>query len=891
MNFLKYRSSVVGLSLLLLLSLFVGCDTALSGQTIPVTVENNKPGSPQLFGLPIPKGELYSPDHVRVLNSQGEEISSQITEVSTWEPADESIKWIWVFFFSGEGENYTVEYGDDVRNSLDYDQEIYVKNNQRSYGEVTVDTGPLRFTIERGGSGFFDKVELDTEGDGYDEDDVIATGSEARSSFLDILDDAGVDRSNAVITHTVKERGSGPLHSIIRVEGQYRYSRDDNNVSPFVTRIHTYAGKSYVKVLHTMTYTGNPDKHQPVEGEYGSIATEDAEIKDEEQLKGDTGWTQPDDRIESTGLSLKYNLSGDITYTTAYYNGNWWQTDTTEAVILQEGLPENQEASLLQMGPKPDRVPPVPNSTSEDRLDEGYEASLQFGSDEQFSSERAPGWIDISDDKWGISIGFRNFFKEYPKEIKVVPGDTTATAYIWSPSADPMSFVRTDGEEDSGMIANFAQGLTKTTELVYNFHESDATSEDLSETVSYVLDPPVAHASPEWYANSEAYGKMSARSQEFASFERGLDYKFEWMQFSQQWEPWYGIWDYGDVKSYYYQDDWHQWTNNEPATDFMWWLQFMRTGDPDYYLMAQSASRHTMDVDNIHWPRDPEYIGDTNSSLDYFQYKNSPEGSPYVGMGRRHADQHWTSLLTAHVWSAGWIASYYLDGYHRGMEVAEMTGYYYIKRVFGDHRLRGRRLYLSVWNLAEIWDATKKEKYRKELKDRVDLMLSLQNDADQAGSLIINRYGYTQVYASNGLRRYYQMTGDKKVKEALVNHARRVRDVPPYNHDMESYLSSISSLTLGYELSGKQSFLDEAIDRAQYLKTESLPQSFGEYENQKAIAEALESVSNLPDDEGGFRPAIWKISNGLRVFGWTHIYNVPHLLYWMENEDAVTEQE
>jgi len=134
------------------------------------------------------------------------------------------------------------------------------------------------------------------------------------------------------------------------------------------------------------------------------------------------------------------------------------------------------------------------------------------------------------------------------------------------------------------------------------------------------------------------------------------------------------------------------------------------------------------------------------------------------------------------------------------------------------------------------------------------------------------------------------MTGEESVKEALIRHARRVRNVPPYNHDMESYLSSISSLTLGYELSGEPSFLEEAKHRARYLRTGQLPKPIASYQNQKALAEALESVSNLPDDEGGFRPgAIWKITNGMRVFGWTHIYNIPYLLYWMDKENVPAE--
>lgn len=197
---------------------------------------------------------------------------------------------------------------------------------------------------------------------------------------------------------------------------------------------------------------------------------------------------------------------------------------------------------------------------------------------------------------------------------------------------------------------------------------------------------------------------------------------------------------------------------------------------------------------------------------------------------------------------------------------------------------------MSVWNLAEIYDATKSDKYYNELEDRVSLMLELQRHPDQGGELVINRYGYAQVYASNGLRKYYQFTGSEEVKDAVVDHARTLRDVPPLNHDMESYLSSISSLVLGYEYSGEKSLLDEAVSRARYLKTEELVQDFNSYQNQKILADALEEASNFPKDPGARRPPIWQITNGLRVFGWTSIYNVPYLEYWMEKESYPAEK-
>lgn len=100
----------------------------------------------------------------------------------------------------------------------------------------------------------------------------------------------------------------------------------------------------------------------------------------------------------------------------------------------------------------------------------------------------------------------------------------------------------------------------------------------------------------------------------------------------------------------------------------------------------------------------------------------------------RHAAQHFTSLLSAHVWVPGWLASYYLAGNHRGLDVAEQTGDFYLRKSFGDHDLRGRRLYLSIWNLAELYDADKKQKYLDDLKDRVSILLELQRTANRAAA-------------------------------------------------------------------------------------------------------------------------------------------------------------
>ncbi len=223
--------------------------------------------------------------------------------------------------------------------------------------------------------------------------------------------------------------------------------------------------------------------------------------------------------------------------------------------------------------------------------------------------------------------------------------------------------------------------------------------------------------------------------------------------------------------------------------------------------------------------------------------------------------------------------------------MAKVTADTYTKRIWGEHGLTGRRLYLSVWNMTEIWDATKDGRYLEDLQDRIGRMICLQDGPDQYNSLVMDRYGYAQVYASQGLYKYYQMTGEEKVRTALIRHARAIRGNPPWNHEYESYLSTIHSLVVGYELTGEESFLRTAMERAEVLKADPLTAPFEELGTQEEIAKAIEEASHLPKDldyhEGsgmGFR--IWDLTQGMRVFGWTHIYNIPWMLYWLREGNA-----
>ncbi len=842
---------------------------------IPINIENNIEGAPITMGIPFPEGALNSVDNIRLINSQGIEVPIQTTEVTTWLPSNSSVKWAWIFFFTEKSSSYTLEFGPDV-SPKPYAERIISTNNMRSQGGITVNTGALKFTIEKQGNGFLDEVHLDLNNNQqFEENEKIASApDEKRGTFLDILDENGLDMSKAAIHEVFREKGSGPLHAIFRVEGTYVYE-NENNPSPFIIRIHTYAGKSFIKVLHTLTYTGEPDQHKKQMGQHANIATQN-EILLSEETMNDPGWTQPNDQIAGCGLTFNYHLDNQVSFSSSTYEGDWYENPILKDFKLDQL--RSKKTGILQTGPNQNL--PGKTSSPTERI-QGFNSKIYNGENTLEETQQSKGWIDISDSTKGISVGIKNFFKEYPKELQVDPGNNSLSGYIWPSGIEPMSFERKHTEKDGGMLANFAQGITKTTEFIYYFHGKPEL-ERIKDVINYSLHAPVAHASPEWYTQTKVYGNMAPYSSKHEDFENALQYKYDWWAFNQKWEPWYGIFDYGDGKNYYIDGEWYQWNNNEPTVDFQLWTNFMRTGDAKYYYIAEGISKHTMDVDNIHWPKKRTYLGQINDAVDYWDYEDEPESTPYLGIGRRHAEEHWYSLLSAHVWIQGWIASYYLTGDHRALEVAKMTGDTYLKRIWGEHDLRGRRLYLSVLNLVELYDATKSAKYKEELDERVEIMLELQKE--QGGNILIDRYGYSQNYVAQGLYKYYQLTGDDASKRALLNHARWVLNVPPYNHQMESYLATIYPLLLGYEFSGNKIYLNEAKKRAQYLKVDKLPKTAGEFSSQKEYSDALLKVSHLPKDNNG-RFTNWETNQGLRVFGWTHANNIPYLLYWLDKED------
>ena len=100
---------------------------------------------------------------------------------------------------------------------------------------------------------------------------------------------------------------------------------------------------------------------------------------------------------------------------------------------------------------------------------------------------------------------------------------------------------------------------------------------------------------------------------------------------------------------------------------------------------------------------------------------------------------------------------------------------------------------------------------------------------------------------------------------------------------MESYLSSVYGLVVGYELTREPSLLAEIKKRIATLPIDPVTVPFDGTTTQTQLFEAIGKSSHLP--RGSVRrrgPEIWSAANGLRVFGWTYAYTLPFALDLLE---------
>ena len=153
----------------------------------------------------------------------------------------------------------------------------------------------------------------------------------------------------------------------------------------------------------------------------------------------------------------------------------------------------------------------------------------------------------------------------------------------------------------------------------------------------------------------------SLRPAPFPRSDRMLSGFVEWMERQIRLGRWYGFFDYGDALVSWDEagGDWRftgrwGWCNSEWDPRHGVWIEYLRTGEPEWFDLAEAMTRHSVDVDTCHWhPFRPYFVG---------------------GCYRHSVDHFGDEPCASHTFIDNWVDHYYATGDLRTLEVLREAG-------------------------------------------------------------------------------------------------------------------------------------------------------------------------------------------------------------------------
>jgi PcRGLX-like protein central beta sandwich domain/PcRGLX-like N-terminal RIFT barrel domain len=198
------------------------------------------------FGFPLPKGQLYAPSSVRLLDENGKAIPAQVTATSHW-PGN-SLRWVLIDaavpLKANEEKALTVECGARVRTASAMSPLTCTRNGDG----LTIVTGPMMAVVGGGKFNFVNAIWRDANGDGrFDPKERVDV---AFNDGVKLVDENGkVFTTAAGKPESMRVEQSGPEKLVIRAEGRY-VAKDGNRFMRYVTRLVFHRGASTIKVVH-----------------------------------------------------------------------------------------------------------------------------------------------------------------------------------------------------------------------------------------------------------------------------------------------------------------------------------------------------------------------------------------------------------------------------------------------------------------------------------------------------------------------------------------------------------------------------------------------------------------------------------------------------------------
>ena len=455
----------------------------------------------------------------------------------------------------------------------------------------------------------------------------------------------------------------------------------------------------------------------------------------------------------------------------------------------------------------------------------------------------------------GCLVALRDFWQNYPKGFTVRP-DGLAVDLL--PAFSEGLYDRFPFEKEGhhlyyyllGGVYKLKQGVSKTHEMLLSFDPPQAR-----EAVAALFQRPLlATAPPEWYCASKAFYDVAPRNPEkFKLYEEAIDKNLKSYAAARERQRDYGLMNYGD----WYGERGANWGNIEYDTQHAFFLEYIRSGNPQAFFLGEAAELHNRDVDTVHWHPDPRQVG--NAYVHQMghvggYYQESVPGT--LGIPSAGGD-------VSHAWAEGHFDHYFLTGDRRSYETGCQVADYFIRQQlsrpydFLSCRTPGWHLIM----LAAATAATGDPYYLNASRVVVQRVLETQDkqprplpEYQAAGRKPFQQGGWSRMMVPGhclceprhrgnagfmvavllaGLKYYHDVTAEPRVKEAIIQGAGYLLE-ETYSDQTHGFRYT-SCPNTGYK-SGASPLMVEGVaraylwtqdDRFRRVLTEALPRGAG----------------------------------------------------------------
>ncbi|MBI4244501.1 MAG: glycoside hydrolase family 127 protein [Planctomycetes bacterium] len=671
-------------------------------------------------GIPFPDKDLERGAPVRVVDRKGNILPVQSACLATWDKDLRYVKWLLLDFQidlkAHEISEVFVEYGRDVVESVQPQQPLRV---DRKNENIIISTGSLILELQEK-CNFLKSCKIKAR---EEEREIFKSFPGPFHYMVGSLFDTAKSSTSII---TIEE--SGPLRACICVKG-YHATHDGIRFSPFILRIHTYAGKSDLRFYHTFIFDQDPNQVE----------------------------------LSAIGIKFPFDLGYDLRMAFGGENKPYFAEKWKEALFLQtsdidysvtldgcslgNGSRTHGWASLS--GPKGSVIVALPDIWKE------YPKGISMSKDGMIDIQIWPAdykknlvfWTPFKEEAIILSASeyleivvnrneesFRRILQKHPTaplNLKSFGIQNEENLKWVEAMIEKYAPERVVSYNDTG--TSDGTGAAKTTEFVLKF-SSEVISDDEAETFGIsVQEPVIAPPEPSYTCATGVIGPFYHKGDpRFTEIDKGLDdiVKLYIIEPRDRCHL-YGMMRYGNMVCshspapgvayrYYYKKDPNKALRyvgpyNNEANDQIYsvWGNFIRSGEREHFLIALAYSQCVADVAICHThPSNPRVVG-------LIHYHSAHEWSG------NHSPSH--TLIT------GLLLHYYFTGNRRLLEVSLEVADWVIRwqEPCGIISNRDGALHREftgpLWCLMEAYKATWETKYEDLARRSLNWFLKTQS--------------------------------------------------------------------------------------------------------------------------------------------------------------------